>query len=296
MYVVFDIGGSGIKIAIMSKDGEIKEKSNISVPATYEEMLNAFCTYIDDKKNSYELKGVAISAPGAVNHETGFIGGISAISYIHTPTNIPLDIYKRTGLFASIENDANCAGLGEVSFGKHQNPSMAFVVCGSGIGGAIVRDGKIFVGKNNLGGEFGYMLVAKVDDFYKPLSSLGAVGALVHSIKEKTGEKLNGKGIFERAEQGLEPYHTEVETMFEYLAIGLFNIQHICDPDIIVLGGAISVREDFIPRIQAKFEMMQQGNLMVGALPELKTCTFHNDTNLYGALANHLQGNIIKNL
>ena len=83
---------------------------------TAEELFYTLAQNVNDKKEEYDLKGIAISAPGAVDSKTGIIGGVSAIPYIHGP-NFKEILKEKTGLDVAIENDANCAALGECWLG-----------------------------------------------------------------------------------------------------------------------------------------------------------------------------------
>ena len=155
MIACLDIGGTSIKVALSDELGNLIEKGHVSVADTFEELMGNIVTWVNVIKEKYEITGVAISSPGAVDSVTGIVGGASAVPCIHGP-NWKEEIKNRLGLVASIENDANCAALAEVFNGSAKNiDSMMFVVCGTGIGGAIVRDGKIHHGKNLHGGEFG---------------------------------------------------------------------------------------------------------------------------------------------
>ena len=120
----------------------------------YEELSDA----VNEIKANHKIVGVAISSPGAVNKATGVIEGASALPYIHNFKIVP-ELEKRFGLPVSIENDANCAAMAEVTFGNGRGcKNLAFVVCGTGIGGAVVIDGKICHGSHLYGGEFGCMV------------------------------------------------------------------------------------------------------------------------------------------
>lgn len=102
---------------------------------------------------------MAISAPGAVDSVVGTIGGSSELPYIHGP-NFKVILNKMTNLPIEIENDANCAALGECWGGAAMDANdSAFVVCGTGIGGALIKDKKIHTGIHKHGGEFGYCFI-----------------------------------------------------------------------------------------------------------------------------------------
>ena len=155
-YMVFDIGGSAIKWSVITEKGDILISEKIEIAETIEEFFERLAGKVNELKNKYNLQGIALSAPGAVDNESGIIGGVSALPYIHGP-NFKTILNEMTGLPVEIENDANCAALGECWLGaaKGENDS-AFVVCGTGIGGAVVKDKKIHSGFHKNGGEFGY--------------------------------------------------------------------------------------------------------------------------------------------
>ena len=131
-YIVFDIGGSSVKWSIMSKMGDILTKDKIKVADSVNQFFEELSKIVNINKNNFNLKGIAISSPGAVDSITGIVGGASAIPYIHGP-NFKEILKEKTGLDVAIENDANCAALGECWLGaaKEEN-DCAFVVCGSG--------------------------------------------------------------------------------------------------------------------------------------------------------------------
>ena len=101
---------------------------------------------------------MALSLPGAVDSETGIIGGSSALDYIHGP-NIKEELEKRLQVRVEMENDANCAALAEVWKGAASDVNdCCFIVSGTGIGGAVVKNKRIHKGQHLHGGEFGYMI------------------------------------------------------------------------------------------------------------------------------------------
>lgn len=138
-YIVFDIGGSSIKWSIINLNGEFLENGKIAVPKTIDEFFQYIADKVNELKDKYQIKGAAISAPGAVDSVVGTIGGMSALPYIHGP-NFKVILNQMTNLPIEIENDANCAALGECWRGAAMNANdSAFVVCGTGIGGAICK-------------------------------------------------------------------------------------------------------------------------------------------------------------
>ena len=293
-YIVFDIGGSSVKWSIMSKMGDILTKDKIKVADSVNQFFEELSKIVNINKNNFNLKGIAISSPGAVDSITGIVGGASAIPYIHGP-NFKEILKEKTGLDVAIENDANCAALGECWLGaaKEEN-DCAFVVCGSGIGGAIVKDKKVHTGRHKHGGEFGYCIVDYDKDGgekYLTWSRVGSTSALARAISQRKGleeKDIDGLKAFQLYDEGDIIAVEEVNKYFRYMAIGIYNIQYTYDPEVIVLGGAISEREGYIESINEKLDEIMSNNTDGKIKPIIKKCAYGNDANMIGALYNLL--------
>lgn len=300
-YMVFDIGGSSVKWSVIDNAGKIMESGSIGIAKDIEGFFNNLAAITSDMKEKHNVCGIAISAPGAVDCETGIIGGASAIPYIHGP-NFKTELKNLTGLNVEIENDANCAALGECWLGAgKENEDLAFVVCGSGIGGAIVKDKKIHSGIHKHGGEFGYCSFNYSFDEngtpkFRTWSQSGATAGLANNVARLKGlEKgsINGVEVFEMCKNGDEIAIQEVNRFYYNMAIGIYNIQYIYDPEVVVIGGAISEREEFIDEINKRLDyMMSAESGLEGVIkPVVKKCVYGNDANKLGALYNYLQRN-----
>ena len=298
-YIVFDIGGSSVKHAIMTEEGDfIKKGSYKSERNNFEAFKTLMIAEIEKAKKEHNIAGVAISAPGGVDCDTGFIGGGSALPCIHGP-NFKEIFGDNLGLKVELENDANCAALGEVWRGSAKdNDNVLFVVCGTGIGGAIIKDKKIHRGNNLQAGEFGFFILdcEKNDgDFkFKTWSEVGATGALTRIVAELKGiseEEIDGRRIFELAENGDKDCIKAIDDFYFYNALGIFNLQYTYDPEKIVMGGAISSREDFIDKINEKLDIIMGKLSNATVRPVIEKCKFENDANLLGALFHYLQRN-----
>ena len=293
-YIVFDIGGSSVKWSIMSKMGDILTKDKIKVVDSVDQFFEELSKIVNINKDNFNLKGIAISLPGAVDSITGIVGGASAIPYIHGP-NFKEILKEKTGLDVAIENDANCAALGECWLGaaKEEN-DCAFVVCGSGIGGAIVKDKKVHTGIHKHGGEFGYCIVdydKDGEEKYLTWSRVGSTSALARAISQRKGleeKDIDGLKAFQLYDEGDIIAVEEVNKYFRYMAIGIYNIQYTYDPEVIVLGGAISEREGYIESINEKLDEIMCNNTDGKIKPIVKKCIHGNDANMIGALYNLL--------
>lgn len=295
-YIVFDIGGSSVKWAVMNESGQDLQKGKILLPETIEKFFDDLCEIINSKKEEFDVVGVAFSAPGAVNGDTGIIGGMSAVPYIHGP-NFKEIILEKTGLNCELENDANCAALGECWQGAaKEEKDSAFVVCGTGIGGAIVKDNQIHRGVNLHGGEFGYCIM----DFdyatktFKSWSLCGSTAALARAIAHRKGldeKEVDGLKAFELCESGDEIAKEEVDKYFFNMAIGIYNLQYHYDPEVVVLGGAISEREGYVDEINKRMDEIMKIKNDGKVKPQIRATIHGNKANLLGALYNYLQRN-----
>lgn len=292
MLVCIDIGGSAIKMCVINQENVISCKKTVKVVDEIEsiyEIITNFAKEMQDNYSAGNIQGIAIASPGAVDSHTGVVGGASALKSIHGP-NFKRDLYERTGLPIAIENDANCAALAEIYYGAAKdNTDICTMVIGSGVGGTIIKDKKIHSGSHLHGGEFGYMLVATQNGI-QTLSQVASTAALVRNVQQlKQDTSIDGEQVFELANND-KFVQKEVDNFYFYLALGAINVQYTYDPEVIVFGGAISQRKDFIQKINAKItEILTSDGMIHSVIPVCRVSEFYNDANLLGAKVNFLQ-------
>lgn len=285
----FDFGGSSLKTAVCKKDGTIVTKKMYPMCDTLDDFLCIIQTHVEELKRVYELEGIAISSCGAVDCESTTIGGMSALPFIHGPSWKAL-ILKHTGLPCEIENDANCAALSELYFGKaKQMKDMAFMVIGTGVGGAIVLNRKIHHGHHLFGGEFGMFLMKDREDQYINYSLIASTSSMVRKMELIQPGRWDGSRIFEKAEEGNAACKQVIDQFYDNIALGVFNIQHILDPEIILFGGAISARLDFKEQVLKAYEKLSASLKFDVLTPKVECCTYKQDANILGALAHYIQ-------
>lgn len=278
-----DIGGTGIKFAAMSKEGEILDKQEIATPDDLDSLLDWLKMLLSKR----EYQGIAMSVPGAVDRKTGTIGGISAVPYIHG-----FSWYDKLASYElpiHLENDANCVGLSEL-LAHPELENAACVVIGTGIGGAMIVNGRLHRGKHHLGGEFGYMTTLAPAEKLNNWSQLASTGNMVRYLAEKSGQTdWNGRKIYQEAEAGNTLCQEAIERMNRNIAQGLLNIQYLFDPDVISLGGSISQNKTFIEGVRSAISYFVDRYEEYSVTPEIVACTYQGEANLYGALVNWLQ-------
>ncbi len=288
MIACIDIGGTSLKVAIANND-ELLEKGKLPVRENFELFINEIVNWVTKMKEKYEIEGLAFSAPGAVDTVTGIIGGASAIPYIHGPNF--KDIFSdRLNVKVSIENDANCAALAEVYSGAAKGyQDVCFVVCGSGVGGAVIKDGLVHHGKHLHGGEFGYTIVCEENGHMPILSEVASTQSMVRNVASQLEGDWNGEKVFAEAEKGNQICIDAIERFYHYLALGIYNIQYTYDPELVVIGGAISQREDLCENISRHLDTILKEVGIARIKPEVVSCKYSGDANLIGALVNYRQ-------
>lgn len=280
MYLVFDIGGSSNKYALIEND-KIVEKFSSKQEKNMEDLLKFFEDKINFFAKSHKIDGIGFSSPATVDSSTGNIYGKSAVEFI-TEYNFAMEIKNKFNLPVAIENDANCAALAEIFYGKVDKNYLAFLIIGSGIGGAVTKNDKIIKGKSLEAGEFGYMLLKNEDGNFDNFSKLATLPNIRRKMIKKYGIDESTYLIFDKYMQKKEPYFTEVDQMFTYLAMGIYNIFYTVNPEKIYLGGAISSDERFVREIKNKLNAGVFKSIDIDISP----VSFFNDNNLYGAYAN----------
>lgn len=289
-YISFDVGGTDVKHALIDENGKILNKVSYKTPAT----LEGFIESMVDITKSYKefVEGITLSLPGAVNNSLGIVGGSSALPYIHGP-NIKKILLEKTGFPIHMENDANCAALGETWLGAAKDKKdILFLVIGTGVGGAIIKDGKIHSGKNLHGGEFGYMISDVVDGKTLTLSDTGSTGGLIKRVENKLNlhrGSLSGKEVFAMAEDGNIHAQEEIEYFYKKLAEAIYNLQYSFDPEMIVLGGTISQRDDLAEKISDEIKKVLSQIPQAKIKPIVEPCYFRGDANLIGAVKFFIQ-------
>lgn len=256
-----DLGGSSLKYALGTSQGEIIKKNERPSHATeiVEVILNEISQAIQDMVAYAKSKGlkpsvVGMGTPGAVNVSTGSLMGSTPNFRYWKDVPIRDELEKKVNLPVFVDNDANLMALGEAKYGAgvaHQN--MICLTVGTGIGGGIILNGDLFRGSNYSGSELGHTTIkhdglncrcggkgcleqyasatAMIDSFYKK--------SRFHSISiEKS--KINVKYIFEQKKAGNLLAIDVIEKSIYYLGRGIANFINIFNPTLIVIGGGVS--------------------------------------------------------
>ena len=251
--VGIDIGGTMIKYGLISVDGEISAGGEIPTEAEkgIENLFQKIFGIIEVYPKE-ELLGIAVSGTGQIDGNVGKVIGGNDIIPGWIGTDLVKMLEKKFSLPAVLENDVNCAALGEKWLGAgKEKKDFVCVTIGTGIGGGIVVNDDILRGDTCVAGEFGHIQIVKnghecmcgKKGCYERYAS---TTALVRMVKEKTGFKLNGKEIFTRERAGETIFKEIVEEWIDYLTDGLSTITYIFNPSLIIIGGGITKQGDYL--------------------------------------------------
>lgn len=283
-YLAIDLGGSFMKYALVTEEGTMPLKEKIKSPASVDDLVETVGQLCEKLS---PVHAVAVSSPGAVTEE-GIIKGSSALPYLHGP-NIKNLLQKRAQLPVYIENDANCAAYAEVWKGAGtQVRNMLSIVIGTGIGGAIIKDGVLHRGNNLHGGEFGYMLLnTDHPGFNQTWSGLASTQALVRrfaNAKHRDPADYTGEDVFRLADEHDQEAVAAVEQFYYYVAAGIYNLQYMYDPELITIGGGVSAREDLIAKVNEQLDRIMEALPLGKIKPSIAAFKFRQHSNLLGAV------------
>ena len=289
-YICIDIGGTSIKYGVLSEKGEIFIDGTVSTKVTEKENfilsdVKKLIRNILDEYRNYEIKGICVSTAGVVNPEKGEIAYAGPTIPKYTGTKIKEELEKEFSISCEVENDVNCAGLGEYWKGAGKDSkSMVCLTIGTGIGGSVILDGKLLNGIGYTAGEIGYM---DVNGNY--IQNIASSKYLVEKVQKEKVERegitdtITGVDIFELAKRGDEICIAGIDEIISNLAVGVRNIIYLLNPEVIVIGGGITAQKEYLEEKirkevndgmisdmfrKTRIELAQQGNQagLLGAL------------------------------
>jgi len=257
-YLGIDIGGTSTKYARVNSSGAIGEKGSFD---TYRSMSrDTFLREIFrvcDKAVSKGVYGIGISSLGVIDSKTGsYLGGLQNLPALNG-LNLKVTLESRyPGLPVVILNDAKAAALGELWVGEGKGcSSLLCITLGTGIGGALVVNGKLVHGFHNRAGEVGYSNYISESDFAEAHFSTEAV---MTKISEKTREPMDGFIFFKKCYNKEPEYLAALEDWMMGVARLIANLCLLVDPQKVLIGGGISSENEIIIPMLTQFtdEMM----------------------------------------
>ncbi|MGU8064030.1 ROK family glucokinase [Streptococcus suis] len=269
-----DLGGTSVKLAILTTEGEIQEKWSIKtnvlddgshiVPDIIESIQHRFETHGLTKD---DFLGIGMGSPGVVDSEAGTVIGAYNLNW-KTLQLVKEQFESALGLPFFIDNDANVAALGEQWVGAgNNNPNVVFMTLGTGVGGGVIAAGNLIRGVKGAGGELGHITV----DFDEPFACTCGKKGCLETVASATGivnlsrryadqyagdaklkqmiddgQDVTAKDVFDLAKEGDDLALIVYRHFSEYLGVACANIAAVLNPAYIVLGGGVSAAGEFL--------------------------------------------------
>ena len=266
--VGIDLGGTNIVAGVVDQDYNIIAKASCktNVPRPEADVCDSMAAVVKEAIKKAKLKMddidyIGIGVPGAVNPETRIIE--TSPNLFFKNWEIAKMMEERLHKYTKVENDANAAALGEFLAGSAKGTKNAIAITlGTGVGGGIIIDGKIYSGSNFAGAELGHMVIVKDGrecgcgrkgcwEAYASATAL--INMTKEAIRNEKAEfsymlhladddidNVNGKTAFDAQQAGDNTGAEVVNQYIGYLATGLINIINIFQPDVLCIGGGIA--------------------------------------------------------
>lgn len=298
-YLCIDCGGTYTKYAVIREDHTLLKRGRVRTECDDYGLFMANIRGIYEENR--DVCGIAMSLPGMLDVERGYAHTGGAIWCIYDK-NIAAEISAACdGLPVTIENDAKAAGMAEVADGALKGcKNGVVIVVGTALGGTIVINGEVVRGRNLFAGEVSYLyysnefMAEKVPSgdaeerqlFYKRCTPSG----MCRIYTQRTGIPLGSTDcpwLFSQYKKGDPDAEYAIRACCHDLAMLLFNIQCIMDPEVIAIGGGVSSEEAFIEMLREEVSLYAQHPLRGVPQPVIEACRHKNDANLLGAYYAH---------
>ncbi|NIP31822.1 MAG: ROK family protein [Candidatus Dadabacteria bacterium] len=296
-YLGIDVGGTNIRGAIITENGEVIERHK-----TASEAKKGIGTLINNIEkffhhfSNYNLQGVGIGIPGIIDQKKGLL---TQAPNIKNAKDYPIKkaLLNKLNLPIEIENDANCAALGEYWIGESKKvSSLIILTIGTGLGGGIILDDKLWNGSNGMGGEIGHMTINPEG----PRCNCGNYGCIesyvsAEAIRRIVGETEDLKQQLinikkedipeELMKLALKKNKIAVKIwkdLGKYLGLGIANLVNILNVEMVIIGGGLSNAWELFIK-QTKDEVKKRG--LSGPVENLKIkkASLGDDAGIFGA-------------
>ncbi len=251
-YIGVDLGGTNVRVAKVTADGQIlaEVKSPSYAQDGPSKVMENLIRCIKEIDGYADCSGIGVGVPGPVDTTQGvMLMATNLPGFEFYP--IAKTLQDEFGLPTYVDNDANVAGLAEALVGAGKGlPIVYYVTHSTGIGGALIVDGKVVSGKHGHAGEIGNIIIDRARKKYNHLN-VGAVEneasgtSLVRKAKEQIDDKITSAGeLFALAKAGDERALKIVDTMAFDFAMMFSAIAHVCDPYAFIVGGGVMKSKD----------------------------------------------------
>lgn len=261
-----DIGATNIKYGLVSPDGEVlyKDRKPAMVEKGAEPLLHLITNIAENllfmaAEEGHEVRYLGVGTPGAVEIKTGKVIGPSPNIEGWQGTNLGSMLSERLNLPVKVDNDANTMALAENRFGAAVGyQTVICVTLGTGVGGGVIMNGRLWRGADGSAGEIGYLFIdskAELSGQGGSLESYCNSKALLDRVRNRMTDGLTPafekilsgdistltvKRLFQAARNQDQVALDAIEETVQYLGIGLAGAVNLLNPEIVVIGGGIA--------------------------------------------------------
>jgi len=260
--LAFDLGGTHLRAAVIDQDGAIHSsvKHRTPVATTASDVVNALVAAARESESRLPagqlIRAVSVAVPGSVNAVSGVVvtaPNLPALSGF----SLAAALTSELGLAATVENDANAAAIGEMWRGAARGyRTIVCVTMGTGAGGGIILEGRLWRGANNAAGEIGHTCVDPFSDVACTCGSRGCLErfasatGIVRMAREaqrrfpnsvwQPGDQFTATDVYQAGVQGDALALEVLQRVGFYLGVALANVVNLLNPEMIVIGGGVA--------------------------------------------------------
>ena len=304
-----DLGGTNISVGVVDESniiigrGKEKTRASRSVDEIFDSIKDAINAAITDSGIQFEdVKSIGVGTPGSVDKENGIIVYANNLNFHHINAREKLKKYFDCDIF--IDNDANCAALGEAVAGAgNGKKNFVAVTLGTGVGSGVIVDGKIVTGCNDAGGECGHMVI-EVDGESCTCGRKGcweAYASATALIRQTKAAMLNnkdslmwnlcngdvnnagGRTAFDAMRMGDETGKAVVDKYIKYISVGTVNLVNALQPEMLCFGGGICNEGDTLLDPIREYVKKERYSRYADRQTEICRAVLGNDAGIIGA-------------
>ncbi len=305
-----DLGGTNIAVGVVDDNfniigrGKMKTNAPRDAKLIFDDIATAVKMAVEDANlRLFDIESIGIGTPGSVNKELGMIDYANNLAFDHVPAKALLSASLGIDKIY-IDNDANCAALGEALAGAGKDKdSFVAITLGTGVGSGIVIDGKLVNGCNYAAGEMGHMVIAMDGEQcncgrrgcwerYASATALIAqtkdamkkdVDSIMWDLVDNNIARVSGRTAFDAMRKGDATAKSVVDTYIRYIAVGLVNVINALQPDVVCIGGGISHEKDNLLVPLRKHVGRGRYSIYSDKQTELCCAVLGNDAGIIGA-------------
>lgn len=309
-YLGIDLGGTNAAAGVVNEDYQIIGKA--SVPTNAKDGVDAIVkNIVKAAKNAIaesgltesDIASIGIGSPGAVDPEKGVVDFAGNLGFDHTPLAALVGEYF-PGKKVLLENDANVAAYAEHMAGAAKGTKDSITITlGTGVGGGMVINGRIYSGFNNKGAEFGHIVIERDGwecscgrrgcwEAYASVSGLIRLtkqemlrdkGSVMWEIAGGSLDNVNGLTSFDAMRRGDHTAVYVVESYLRSVAAGLINVINILQPEVICIGGGISKEGDYLLKPIQEIVNSEMFAKRSDTFTQVRIAKLGNDAGIIGA-------------